>query len=145
MKYDYDKIKKFDFADFKNEIIKSITGKVGDEELVLKTATGKTIIMYHEVNCFDRVWLEDICGDLKDLIETPILVAEKLDSQHETLSLDYFIDGIKSGTVDFADIRNQSQTYSFYTMRTRKGSVTLRWCGSSNGCYSEEVDIVELI
>lgn len=79
--------------------------------------------MYHEQDCCERVWLEEIIGDLDDLVGAPIITAEEVTNQGDTP------DG-----KDFC-------TWTFYNFATIKGYVTLRWCGTSNGYYSERVDL----
>jgi len=73
---------------------------------------------YQMMNDVD-VWIEDICGELEDLIGSPILQAEE--------------------TVEEGEI-----TYSFYKIATIKGYVTIRWCGKSNGYYSEQASLFEV-
>lgn len=73
----------------------------------------------------------DIVGDLDDLIGTPLLMAEEILN-------DNCVDpeGVKS--TEYGD----SWTWTFYKLATIKGSVTIRWYGSSNGYYSESVSFV---
>ena len=97
-----------------------------DTELVFKTNDGYTYIMYHEQDCCENVYIESIIGDLQDLVGTPLLLAEEVIG--ETPS-DVTID-------DFGD----SYTWTFYKFATVKGYVDIRWCGASNGYYSEAVD-----
>ena len=77
--------------------------------------------------------IEDICGDLDDLIGSPLLVAEeRVNQEHES-------DNDDSYGCD-------SETWTFYEFATQKGSVTIRWYGTSNGYYSEraQFDMVDL-
>lgn len=94
-------------------------------ELVFETEKEK-FIFYHDQNCCENVEIEDITGDLSDLENTPILVAEERTSE-ENPKDDYY-----SGD-DFQ--------WTFYEFRTIKGSVTVRWYGTSNGYYSTSVDL----
>ncbi len=83
--------------------------------------------MWHSQDCSESVELHDITGDLSDLIGTPILEASERSST----------DNKPHGDAD-------SWTWTFYELRTIKGSVTLRWLGESNGWYSERVDFAKL-
>lgn len=86
--------------------------------------------MYHEDDCCESVIIEDIVGDLSDLEGTPILKAEVRTSAKET-------------PIDPEEYIDDSNTWTFFELATIKGSVTIRWWGSSNGYYSEDVDIKE--
>lgn len=101
----------------------------GDNELYFYTSEGDVYKMYHEQDCCEEVRLEEIIGDLGDLIGSPILMSEEV---KEIVNLNRDND------------RDWSETWTFYKLATVKGYVTLRWYGSSNGFYSEAVDFVML-
>ena len=86
--------------------------------------------MYHWQDCCESVTIEDVVGDLADLVGEPILIAEEATSDENP-------DGVET------DIWGTC-TWTFYKFATRKGSVTIRWYGESNGYYSESVDFEEV-
>jgi hypothetical protein len=97
------------------------------DTLTFKTSKGVTVEFYHEQNCCEDVHIEDICGDLNDLKGT-LLVAEEVSSEE--------VQSLTQETAEGDDIK-----WTFYIFATIKGSVTVRWYGSSNGYYSTEVNV----
>lgn len=94
-----------------------------DDELYFDGPEGDSFCFYHEQDCCEHVYIEDICGDLRDLVGHPILQADEEVSEGEVGEYDY------------------SSTWTFYKFATIKGSVTVRWLGTSNGYYSESVNL----
>ena len=86
--------------------------------------------MYHSQGCCENVYVEDIIGDLENLIGSPILQSEEATSNENP-------EGIKPECQD-------SFTWTFYKFATIKGYVTIRWYGSSNGYYSESVNFEQV-
>jgi hypothetical protein len=96
-------------------------------ELIFKTTDGETYRMYHEQDCCESVVLEDVVGDLQDLVGSVILIAEEVEGE---------------SPADFEAY--ESYTWTFYKFATRKGYVDLRWLGQSNGYYSESVSFCKV-
>lgn len=98
----------------------------GDDEIVFTTEEGDEYKMYHSQNCCESVNIEEIHGDLEDLVGHTIEVAEERTSD------------------DHIQTDAESQLWTFYEFRTIKGSVTIRWYGTSNGYYSEGVSFCKV-
>ena len=121
---------------------KTITHIAESNEGLRFTVDGKTYKMYHEQDCCENVELEDIVGDLQDLVGHPLLEAEEVSFNHpnELDPKQRVWDAISGAKYDLGE----SQTWTYYKFATIKGSVTLRWYGSSNGYYGESVSIVDV-
>ncbi len=96
------------------------------DEMVFKSDDDKKFRFYHDQSCCENVSIEDVAGDLSDLVGSPITMAEEVSSDDEP---------------DLED--EESYTWTFYKFATVKGSVTVRWLGTSNGYYSEGVSFSE--
>ena len=104
---------------------------VSDSEEMIQfiTTDGFVYEMYHDQDCCESVSIDDINGDLDDLVGSPILMAD------ESSSCDTNLDGTPLENYD------GSCTWTFYRFATIKGYVDIRWYGTSNGYYSESVSI----
>lgn len=101
-----------------------------DEAIYFYENDNKTVYaLMHCQDCCESVTVEDICGDLSDLENSPILVAEVSTN-----------DKLPAPTKEQQDV---SELWTFYKLATIKGSVDIRWFGSSNGWYSVEVDFLK--
>ena len=118
------------FEDLVGCTITSIDGLTGGSgHVVLTLSDGRTADMWHRQDCCESVEIEDICGDVEDLIGSPIVMAEEVESNEPPAGL----------ARDDGGWHRESETWTFYKLATAKGYVTIRWYGTSNGYYSESV------
>ena len=117
--------------------------KNNGDELIFTTAKNKKYMMYHSQDCCESVTVEDIVGDLNDLIGEPLIEAEGVSFQDPKELPEKEVMWMTLSGTDLSG-GNGSNTWTFYKFRTVKGSVTIRWLGSSNGYYSESVDLVDI-
>src|SRR5690606_14873303 len=131
-----------------NELKGKIISKIhsNDDSLLFVCEDGEEYLMFHDHNCCENVYIEDVCGDLEDLLNTPILIAEEV--SNEPFVKNYEESFSKSDltwerTNENGDYYPESYTWTFYKFATIKGYVDIRWFGSSNGFYSESVSFVK--
>lgn len=111
------------FNDLLGKRITGFTGKPQDSTIVITTECGCVYTLYHEQDCCENVYVEDITGCVDDLIGGIVTRAEEA-SQHNPHAF-------------------ESGTWTFYRIDTDKfgGDVVIRFNGESNGYYSESVSI----
>jgi hypothetical protein len=112
------------FEDLKGKVLKEVA--VEDYEIRFVTVDGDIYRMFHYQDCCESVYVESVVGDVQDLVGEPILVAEEVTSY----------DNPEDAEVSEYQ---ESFTWTFYKLATRKGYVDIRWYGESNGYYSERV------
>lgn len=118
-----------DIFELVGKTLESVVNK--GEEILFTTTSGEKYKMYHSQDCCENVTVEDINGDLDDIIGSPVLEASARTSNENPF--------------DKKKEYQESFTWTFYTIYTIKGGVTIRWYGESNGYYSEEVDFVKYL
>ena len=112
-------------SDMVGATLLSISG-VKDSDIIFTAEDGREWRMWHEQDCCENVGIEDVVGDIRDLIGVPLILAEEVSSE-------------EAPDPSFDD----SYTWTFYKFATIKGDVLIRWLGTSNGYYSEAVDFCQ--
>lgn len=127
----YDNYDYVDFSDLNGKIIEDVTGfsKYSDE--ITFTTNDGVYKLLHFQECCEDVSVEDLDGELSDLIGSTVVSAEEADNfdepeTTEDVCLDY------------------TYTWTFYKIQTTKGHAWIRWLGASNGYYSESVNFVKV-
>lgn len=114
--------------------IASMVGKtffevISDGETLMFRNEDETYYFNHNQDCCECVAIEDIAGELSDLVGYPLTMAEVSESENDS-------------ALPPPDGRGgDSYTWTFYKFATVKGYVTVRFFGDSNGFYSETVTI----
>lgn len=117
------------FSELKGKTISAISGLTSGSDEVLFYCTDGTIYkMLHYQDCCESVTVDDVCGDVNDIVGSEILVAEENSSSNGKPKDEF----------------DESFTWTFYKLATRKGYVDIRWYGTSNGYCSEKVDFVKI-
>lgn len=121
------------FEELKGKVFTNIEriNDYGRDVLIFTCDDGVKYQMHHSQDCCESVYIDDICGDLTDLLNSEILLAE------EVIHKDENPEGFVKEYQDYF-------TWTFYKLATIKGYVDIRWYGESNGYYSESVDLCKI-
>ena len=117
------------FPDLLGHTFTSVTSS--SDRMEFHRSDGKVFAFFHLQDCCESVLIEDIAGDLSDLENSPLTMAEEVSNVDPEPK---FAD----------DYQPESFTWTFYKFATVKGYVTVRWLGESNGYYSESVTFEEV-
>ena len=98
------------------------------DEIVFTMDDDEVFALMHQQDCCENVRVEDVCGDLSDLVGTTIWTAAEVSNDGENKPVNEY---------------DESYTWTFYKLSTIHGSVTIRFYGTSNGYYSEGVSFVK--
>ncbi len=118
------------FSDLLGKTLIEVCAGEGEEQALFKTSEGHIYKQDHQQNCCECVEISEVIGDLDDLLNSPILLAEEVSWDNE----------VPTEEPKVKTEYGNSWTWTFYKLSTLKGSVTIRWLGESNGYYSEAVD-----
>ncbi len=101
-----------------------------NDDLSAFSAGGRSFTLDHNQDCCESVGVHDVKGNVSDLLNTPLLSVKE-----------DILDGWPEDVVEPS--YTESYTWTVFTFTTAKGSVTVRWLGTSNGYYSESVSFAE--
>lgn len=123
-----DKVTVEEFLVFRGKKIVAIEGfEVGSDCAELVDEAGDRYVFWYIQDCCASCTIEDICGDVDDLVNTHVISVEEISNYGDQAELDERASSF------------ESYTWTFYRFMTGKGVVTVRWLGESNGYYSETV------
>ena len=111
-------------CDTKDMVGKKVVGVYCDKENFQILTDDGVYAFYHEQSCCESVRLTQVGGINDKIIGSRIVIAEVVTGEKDT---------------EYGHI-----TWGFYKIGTNKGMIDFRWCGESNGYYSETVDLVKI-
>ena len=112
------------YCDMKDMVGKKVLGIYYDEENFQILTDDCVYAFYHQQDCCESVWLTQVDGISNKIIGSRIVIAEVATDEKDT---------------EYGHI-----TWTFYKIGTTKGMIDFRWCGESNGYYSESVDLIKI-
>lgn len=115
-----------EFSELKDKTIVRLNGlEKESKKVAFYCDDGSIYLMYHEKECCESVDIDDVVGDVNDLIDAKVIDAREEVGDYEKY--------------DYEDYK-----WTFYIIQTNKGSVTIKWYGTSNGYYSIDVSFFKV-
>jgi len=124
--------KYFDASSFRGHTLAEIR-QLDSGDIRFSTTDGKKYLMNHHQDCCESVYVYEIFGQLSDLIGKPLTIATENTGTESP-----------AGCPDQQDSCYESHTWTEYTFATEDHTVRIVWLGTSNGYYSESVQIEEV-
>lgn len=92
------------------------------DQIIFETVSGRKFSLSHTQDCCEKCYLEEVVGDINDLILNRINLAE----------------------ISETDEDEESVVYTFYKLHTIAGDVMFRWYSDKNTYYSTKVNFREI-
>lgn len=96
--------------------------------------SSNALLLTKEYDCYASGYLEDVTGEWKDIINTPIIKASESSQVSDC--------PVEDKDNCFVEL---TPRWRFYSLTTINGYFTMRWYTDSGNCsyYSDEIDIIE--
>ncbi len=121
-------MKYYDAVEFKGKVLTQVKINENGDEIEFLFADSSKYVMFHYQDCCESVSIYDQQGKPSDLFYDVLVEAK------EETSSDW-PDDVKEQ--EYGD----SYTWTIYTFATEKAKWVVRWLGTSNGYYSESIQI----
>ncbi len=119
------------FFELKGKTITSIDGiKTDDTLTTITTSDGISFTLEHEQDCCEDVRVYGTVGNIDDILNAEVTVAEDTTTMDNPNAPDYKA--------------YESATWSQFRIGTDKGTFEIWWLGESNGYYSESVSVRQI-
>lgn len=102
----------------------------GDRKFEFEGKWGR-LVFYHAQDYCEFVRVEEVIGDINDLIGSTVIEAESISGGEE---MNAVVEGLNR-------MLDESYTWTFYKFGTMKGFVTIRWLSESSEGYSHNVSV----
>lgn len=95
--------------------INEVDGDYGfSHEVIFRVSDSEKYKLFHKEDCSEIVYIADICGNIMDLLGSPIVESE------------------------------ETEEWGFYRFRTKEGCVVFRFCETGSEYYCVTIDFVKL-